>query len=114
MAGIAGLGAALELLAEVGSAHIHAQVAFLVEQLSIGLARRGWQIAGPWQGDARAGILAFTGAGDMQKLFRYLAENGVVAALRDGRIRLSPHFANDTGDVTRFFAVLDGYGRTAA
>jgi selenocysteine lyase/cysteine desulfurase len=114
MAGIAGLGAALELLAEVGGAHIHAQVAFLVEQLSIGLARRGWQIAGPWQGDARAGILAFTGAGDMQKLFRYLADNGVVAALRDGRIRLSPHFANDTGDVTRFFAVLDGYGRTAA
>lgn len=108
-AGIAGLGAALELLTEIGSARIQAQVAKLIEQLSVGLEQRGWRLAAPWQEHERAGIVAFAGAAEPQELFRYLAANGVVTALRDGRIRLSPHFANNEADLAGFFTLLDRF-----
>jgi selenocysteine lyase/cysteine desulfurase len=114
MAGIAGLGAALELLDEVGSARIRAQVAALVEQLTVGLKARGWRLASPDKADQRAGIVTFCGAADPVALFRCLAAHGVVTALRNGHIRLSPHFANNPEDIERFFAVLDRYGGSAA
>ncbi|MCM2264397.1 MAG: aminotransferase class V-fold PLP-dependent enzyme [Desulfuromonadales bacterium] len=107
MAGIAGLGAALELLADVGIDVVRDRVFALTGQFRDGLLARGWQVGSPWTGHERSGIVAFAGKADPQKLFQSLDENGVVTALRDGRIRLSPHFANDSGDVARFFAVLD-------
>lgn len=109
LAGIAGLGAALELLTEIGSARIRAQVAKLVEQLAGGLEQRGWRLATPWQEHECAGIIAFAGAVEPRELFRYLAANGVVVALRDGRIRLSPHFANNEADLAGFFTLLDRF-----
>jgi selenocysteine lyase/cysteine desulfurase len=112
LAGIAGLGAALELLTEIGSTRIRAQVAMLVEQLASGLVQRGWRLAAPWQEHERAGIVAFAGAAGPQELFRHLAANGVVAALRNDHIRLSPHFANNTADVAGFFASLDRFPRS--
>lgn len=114
VAGIAGLGAALELLTEVGGARIRAQVAALTGQLQTGLAERGWRLASPWQASERAGIVAFSGTVDMPGLFRHLTAGGAVVALRNGAIRLSPHFANNAGDVERFLAVLDGYGGSTA
>jgi selenocysteine lyase/cysteine desulfurase len=115
MAGIAGLGAALELLTEVGGARIRARVATLTGQLTSGLEQRGWQLASPRLEHERAGIVAFAGAAEPKELFRHLTANAVVVALRDGRIRLAPHFANTADDVTGFFAVLDRYaGSTAA
>ena len=115
VAGIAGLGAALELLAEVGGERIRAQVATLTGQLSHGLEDRGWRLASPRRDDERAGIVAFTGTHDAPGLFRYLTASGIITALRDGRIRLSPHFANTPADIARFFSVLDRYaGSTAA
>jgi len=107
MAGIAGLGAALQLLTEVGIDVVRDRVFALTGQLRDGLLARGWRIGSPWAGDERSGIVAFAGKTDPQALFHALEENGVVTALRDGRIRLSPHFANDSEDVARFFAVLD-------
>lgn len=114
LAGVAGLGAALELLVEVGPQRVRSHVATLVDALSNGLAQRGWQVAGPWPNAARAGIVAFGGQADMVKLFGDLTASGVTVALRDGRIRLSPHFANHAGDIARFFAVLDSYGGSTA
>lgn len=109
VAGIAGLGAALELLSEIGSARIRTQVARLVEQLAVGLEQRGWRLAAPRHGREGAGIVAFSGAAGSQELFRHLSANGVVVALRDGRIRLSPHFANNEADLVGFFTLLDRF-----
>ena len=110
MAGIAGLGAALELLAEIGSARVQAQVAALTGQLCAGLEQRGWSLVSPRQESERAGIVAGVGPVDPRELFRHLAANGVVTALRHGRLRLSPHFANNAGDIDNLFAVLDSFG----
>lgn len=109
LAGISGLGAALELLAELGVGKVREQVGGLLALLGKGLQKRGWRLDTPDAADERAGIIAFAGAAEAQRLFRHLAASGVTAALRDGRIRLSPHFANNDADVNRFFAVLDRF-----
>ena len=106
VAGIAGLGAALGLLAEIGSERIRMQIAALVERLSVGLMQRGWQLAALKEHE-RAGIVAFGSAAEARQLFQHLTAHGVVAALRNDRIRLSPHFANSAEDLERFFTVLD-------
>ncbi|TLM66308.1 MAG: aminotransferase class V-fold PLP-dependent enzyme [Deltaproteobacteria bacterium] len=111
---IAGLGAALELLAEVGAERIRQQVAALCGALIEGLERRGWPVAGPREPAARGGIVAFGEAARSPALFAYLTANGVVAALREGRVRLSPHFANNAAEVGRFFTLLDRYPGSAA
>ena len=110
VAGIAGLGAALELLAEIGSARVQAQVTALTGQLCAGLEQRGWSLVSPRQKSERAGIIAGVSPVDPRELFRHLAANGVVTALRHGRLRLSPHFANNAGDINNFFAILDRFG----
>ncbi len=109
LAGIAGLGAALELLAELGVGKVREQVGGLLALLGKGLQKRGWRLDTPDAAEERAGIIAFAGTAEPQRLFRHLGGNGVTAALRDGRIRLSPHFANNEDDVNRFFAVLDRF-----
>jgi selenocysteine lyase/cysteine desulfurase len=111
VAGIAGLGAALELLTEVGSARIRAQVTTLTGQLGAGLEQRGWRLVSPRQGSDQAGIVACTGSANPQEVFRHLAANDIIVALRHGNLRLSPHFANNAGDIVNFFAVLDSFGR---
>jgi selenocysteine lyase/cysteine desulfurase len=107
VAGIAGLGAALQLLAEIGVDRVRARVLALTGQLIDGLQARGWQVDAPWPERERAGIVAFSGATDSKSLFRHLTASGVVAALRDGRIRLSPHYANNEDDLARCFAALE-------
>jgi selenocysteine lyase/cysteine desulfurase len=107
VAGIAGLGAALQLLEEIGVERVRARVLALTGQLSDGLQARGWRVDAPWLAGERAGIVAFAGATDPRELFRNLTASGVVAALRDGRIRLSPHYANNEDDLTRCLDLLD-------
>jgi selenocysteine lyase/cysteine desulfurase len=107
VAGIAGLGAALQLLAEIGVDRVRARVLALTEQLIDGLQARGWQVDAPWPERERAGIVAFRGATESKALFRHLTASGVVAARRDGRIRLSPHYANNEDDLACCFAALE-------
>jgi len=109
LAGIAGLGAALELLADIGSARVQAQVAALTGQLCAGLEQRGWRLVSPKKASERAGIVAGIGNIEPRVLFRYLAANGVTIALRHGTLRLSPHFANNARDIDNFFAILDRF-----
>jgi selenocysteine lyase/cysteine desulfurase len=113
VAGIAGLGAALQLLEEIGVERVRARVLALTGQLIDGLQARGWRVAAPWPERERAGIVAFAGTTDPKALFRSLTTSGVVAALRDGRIRLSPHYANSEDDLTRCFAALEHCGPPA-
>ena len=107
LAGIAGLGAALDLLEEIGGEAVAARIQALTGELSDGLQARGWRVAGPWPAAERAGIVAFAGPAGSQVLFRHLTAGGVTVARRDDRIRLSPHFANDAADLARFFTLLE-------
>jgi selenocysteine lyase/cysteine desulfurase len=109
---ILALGAALELLLEVGPEHIEARVLDLVGQLTDGLTERGAEIAGPWRGRECSAILNFR-LGDTSALVAALGRAGILARERGGGVRLAPHFYNDESDVARVLAAVDDYLRSA-
>ncbi len=109
--GIFGLGRAVELLLEAGIAGIRSRVLELVDLLTEGLGYRGLELATPLAVPGeRSGILCFRPRGDGDRLLQSLVGQGVAVALRNGKIRLAPHFYNNEEDVARFFAALDRLG----
>ena len=110
LAGISGLGAALQLLTDVGVANVAERITELVRELEKGLQKRGFAIVTSSDPARRAGILSFQPAGVARDSQKQLAEQGVVVAHRQDLLRLSPHFYNDHSDIERFFKVLDRLG----
>lgn len=101
-----GMNATLELLLELGPAHIERHVASLVERLITGLAARpDLELYTPHDPARRAAIVAVRTpdvAADSQRL---RAAN-IVHAVREGAIRLAPHFHNTADDIDRALALL--------
>ncbi len=107
-----GLGAALELLLEVGIARVWARVQELWGGLIEGLRERSYSVASPLAPRERSGILTFV---PRRKAPTDLAAGfhveGVFVAARGPGVRVSPHFYNTTEDLERFFAALDRLDR---
>jgi cysteine desulfurase/selenocysteine lyase len=108
--GIAALGASLELLLEVGAEPIERRILGLTEALAEGLRSRGASVVSPRGPAQRSGILTFR-LGDPGELLGHLSDAGVVARVRAGGVRLSPHFYNDDDDVCRVLDAVDSYRR---
>jgi selenocysteine lyase/cysteine desulfurase len=105
--GIYALGAAIDLLLEIGVDAIGRRVLELGEGLVHGLAERGAEILSPrGEGDA-SGIVSFRLPGEEPAhSVRRLLALGVVTAARRGGVRVSPHFYNDTDDLDRLLHAL--------
>ena len=95
--GIAALGAALDLLLEVGPAAIERRVLSHTEALSAGLRDLGATILSPRTTAERSAILTFA-LGDAERMHATLTAHRVNARRRLGGIRLAPHFYNDATD----------------
>lgn len=90
---IAGFSEALALLEEAGSESIESHVRALVDDLGNRLEELGCETGPPLE--QRRHILVFRHPGtEGERLLDGLAERGVVASLRRGWIRASPHFYN--------------------
>ena len=103
--GIYALGAALELLLEVGPEAIEQRLRELLSQLDEGLRALGCQ-TGPAP-EHRAGILHFLPPrGDPKALADWLSARDVSLSLRRGRVRLSPHFYNQPEEMERLLQLV--------
>ena len=109
VAGIYALGAALELLMEVGVKNVYTHVLAVNDLLYEGLRDRKVRIVTPMGPKERSGILSFVPSSDPKPLYNFLIEQMIRVSLRDHLIRLSPHFYNNIEDVDRFFQILDSY-----
>jgi cysteine desulfurase/selenocysteine lyase len=99
--GIAGLGATIERFLEIGPARVERRILNTTDVLERGLRSLGCEIVSPRGKSERSGILCFRHpAVPTEKLFDDLMAARVVVSLREGAIRLSPHFYN-TEDETR-------------
>ena len=97
---IAGFSAALALLEEAGIEAIAAHVAALVDDLARRLEALGCS-TGPAP-EHRRHILVFRHPrADSERLLEGLAERGVIASLRRGGVRLSPHLYNTRAEMER-------------
>ncbi len=103
-----GMNRSVELLLELGAARIAPHVQALTQRLIAWAAsRRDVECLTPADPARRAGIVAVVTA-DVARDSRRLRGAGIVHSVREGAIRLAPHFHNTMGDVDRMIRVLDG------
>jgi selenocysteine lyase/cysteine desulfurase len=101
----AGMNASLSLFFEVGLERVYALVAERATQIVEWAAKRDVQLVTPADGSRRAGTVAVVPP-DPVAASRRLAHDGVVHALREGAIRLSPHFYTSPEEIDRALALL--------
>ena len=105
----AALGAALELLLEVGVGVIEGQVLGLSARLADGLARHGCEIVEPWPRSRAesSGIVSFRKPGiSAAAVLRDLNAAHMIARTHQDFVRLSPHFYNTEEEVDRVLEVM--------
>ncbi len=105
----AALGAAVELLLEVGIDLIQRRVLDLSRRLAEGLARNGCEIIEPWprQDAESSGIVSFRRPGAAaHEVLRDLSAAQVIARSHRDFVRLSPHFYNTEEEVDRVLEVV--------
>jgi selenocysteine lyase/cysteine desulfurase len=108
--GLYGLGAALDLLHEVGIAAIESRVLALTDRLIEGLQRQGYTILSSLLPGERSAILSFVSdrfpADELRRRAR--AEN-ILISLREGALRVAPHFYNTEAEIDALLDVLPSH-----
>jgi selenocysteine lyase/cysteine desulfurase len=105
--GIHGLQASLELLLEAGTEHVSEAVRGLADRLAAGAKSKGYQLLCERTPENGAGIIAIQKAGiDSRKMVHDLKKSGVIAAPRQGWVRLSPHFYISPEEIDRVIELL--------
>ncbi len=105
--GIFGLGAAIELLFEVGIDIIEKRVHGLGDLIIQEAVKRGYAVLTPMTREERGGNITCSGYFNPAKMRDALREKGIMVNVRGGGLRLSPHFYNTEEEIQKVFAVLD-------
>ncbi len=104
--GIVGLGAAVDLLIEVGIESIEERVLSLGDTIIREAEQRGFSVLTPRERRARGGNVTFTGNFDAAAVRDTLRERGILVNARGGGLRVSPHFYNTAEELARLFQAL--------
>jgi cysteine desulfurase/selenocysteine lyase len=110
---IQAFGAALSLFHEVGVDTIEKRIMHLGDKILEELGRRNFKVLNSVVPEERSGIVTFTGELDLKKLPDFMAENKVSLTVRDGMVRLSPHFYNSENEIDRCFDLLDRFRKSS-
>jgi cysteine desulfurase/selenocysteine lyase len=98
-----GMGASLDLFLEAGPEAIEERVLSLAGRLVDGLLSRGYQVVGSQASAARSPIISVALPGEAQaaRMRGACARHQVACAVRESRLRLSPHFYNTEAELDR-------------
>ena len=100
--GAYGLGAAVNLLLEVGIPSIGERVLDLTDRLRGGLLAQGHSVFGPRAREEASGIVSFVPRqGGAERLLEWFLAHRVQVATRGGMVRISPHFYNTVEEIDR-------------
>ena len=107
--GLAGMGASLELLLEVGVPQIESRIMQLTGHLLDLLQHAGYDIVTPHDHLAeRSGIISFVpGDLDPAALAAWLAEQQISISARGDYIRVSPHFYNTEQELEQLVTAIE-------
>jgi cysteine desulfurase/selenocysteine lyase len=105
--GIFGLGAALDLLFEVGIERIEQRVLDLGDLILQEAEKRGYRVLTPGARHERGGNITFLGDFDPSNVRDALREKKIMVNARGGGIRVSPHFYNTEDEIISLFRMLD-------
>ncbi len=105
--GCFGLLAAIEFLLETGIPAIGPAVLDRAEQLARGVSALGYELIRPWDRDSGAGIVTFRRPDtDARMTVRALKDQSIIAAPRQGWVRMSPHFYQTAAEMDRVLDAL--------
>ncbi len=107
IAGIYALGAALDLLLEVGVREIKTRIDGLVDVIISEVQKRGLTLISPRDANERGGIAVFRGGFDPADIRTQLQKRNIIVNTRGGALRLSPHFYNTEDEIKAVFSALD-------
>jgi selenocysteine lyase/cysteine desulfurase len=95
---IVGAAAATALLCQAGTQKIMAHLLELGDYLIEKLTCLGFSFRGSPDRNRRSGIYTFASE-QAEELFNYLSKNRVIISLREGALRIAPHFYNTKADI---------------
>jgi cysteine desulfurase / selenocysteine lyase len=105
--GIYGLGAAIDLLFEVGIKNVQDQILKLTDYLCAGLIRKGYNLYSSREREEASGIVSFSCPQfSSEELNHLLKEEKIEVSPRCGKVRVSPHFYNNISEIDRLLEVL--------
>ncbi len=109
--GLLALKASLDMLASLGAEHVANRLHHLGERLRFGIEARGYQVLSPRAVGQWSGILSFVSPiHNHEELVKTLRkEHRTEIALREGRLRASPHFYNTDEQIDRLVEVLPAH-----
>ena len=105
--GIFALGAAIDLLLELGIDAVGQRVLELTDRLVAGLGERGIEVLSPRGPGEASGIVSFRLANEApERTAARLRGRGISVVVRRGGVRASPHFYNDESEIDRLLESL--------
>lgn len=105
--GLAGVEAALDVFADVGMERVEGQIKALTDRLASGLEDRGYRLAARRGADDWSGVVSFSSERhDPEALHARLEQARVSTSVREGRVRVSPHFYNTADEIDALVAAL--------
>ncbi len=111
--GVHSLGASIDLILEIGIDNVWQRVDALTTRFCEGATKKGYEIFTPRTDPGeRSGIVIFTapqrlgGAESHPKIIQDLEKHRIIIALREGRLRVSPHFYNTAEQIDRVIEAL--------
>lgn len=105
--GIYALGASVERFLEIGMSAVEDRIISLTDLLQERLEERGHEISSPRGPAERSGIICFRHPRrETEELFLSLSDAGAVVSMREGSIRVSPHFYNTEEEIERLCKLI--------
>lgn len=106
--GISALSANINVLLEFSAKRVYKRIIRLKSRLRRFFEDSRYEILTPKHG-LQSGIITARRSGNMKKLYRHLQESRIIASLRNGYLRFSPHFYNTEEEVDQIIDTLDRY-----
>jgi selenocysteine lyase/cysteine desulfurase len=104
--GILGLGAAIDLLLEIGIGNIEERVLGLGDVIIQEAEQKGYLVRTPKARSERGGNVTFSGNFEPAATRDRLREKRIMVSARGGGLRVSPHFYNTKDELLTFFNAL--------
>ncbi len=96
----------LQLLSRIGIRNIERHNLELLDVLVDFLKGSLYQIRSSLEPERRSSILSFSGK-NMRKLYQKLTRNKITVSLREGAIRVAPHFYNTKDEMNKLIDILE-------
>lgn len=105
--GLIGMRRSLQTFLEIGPEQIGERIIYLTDILAEGLEAKGIKIFSPRGDNSKSGIITFSVGEKTQALYEKMIQNNVIVSLREGMIRVAPHYYNNNADLQAFLKILD-------